>query len=134
MAKKVAVAAIEEVNNLFKAETRSIKRMSVTFHERKFALIQELQPQLKTNEAWVKNIFPKRIAELIEGLQGQIKFETRMGDRGPFEFAQVVFSDGSQANMPTLRALEQTVQKNEWAHNIQRHLMKDSGVTDEVTA
>ena len=130
MAKKVEVATVEPV---VKTETKVGKRMSVLFHERKFSLIQELQPQLKTNEAWVKNIFPKRIAELIEGLQGQIKFETRMGDRGPFEFAQVEFLDGSTANMPTLRALEQQVQKNEWAHNIQRHLMKDFGV-DEVTA
>ena len=129
MSKKVVVAAIEPV---VVAEVKPGKRMSVTFHERKFALIQELQPQLKTNEAWVKNMFPKRIADLIEALQGQIKFETRMGDRGPFEFAQIEFSDGSTANMPTLRALEQVVQKNEWAHNIQRHLMKDV-VVDEVT-
>ena len=129
MAKKVEVAAIEPVVT---EAVKPGKRMSVLFHERKFALIQELQPQLATNNAWVKNIFPVRIAALIESLQGQIKFETRMGDRGPFEFAQVEFSDGSTANMPTLRALEQTVQKNEWAHNIQRHLMKDFGV-DEVT-
>ena len=100
-------------------------RMSVLFHEKKFRLIQELQPQMETNAAWVKNMFPKRIADLIKDMQGDIRFETRIGNNGPFEFGRIVFPDGTEANLPTLRSLEQTVQKNEWAHSIQHHLRKE---------
>lgn len=120
MAKKVKQAA--EVQEPIKQE---VKKTSVLFHELKLKMIQELQPQMETNAAWVKNMFPIRIAELIEQLQGQIKTEPRVGAKGVFEFARIYFPDGSSANLPTQRALEQKIEKNEWAHSIQRHLMRD---------
>ena len=125
-AKSITVAEVFVSEPTVLEKLKHNVRMSVLFHEKKFKMIQELQPQLATNEAWVKNMFPKRIANLIEEMQGEIRFETRFGEKGPFEFGRIHFPDGTEANLPTLRSLEQTVQKNEWAHSIQRHLKKEA--------
>lgn len=120
MAKKVnAVEVVQTKKGDFNP-----KNLSVVFYEKKSKLVSELQETMKTNEAFARNIFPKKIADLIEEMQGQLVSETRMGNAGPFEFWRIQFSDGSFANLPTEKALDQVIQKNEWAHNIQRHLQR----------